>query len=174
MKPEFETKENRFVRIAQARTNKAIDMIDLIGNLSNTSIYAFTFDQVDHIFTAIQESLAEAKQRFCRPCKPQRRRFSLSEPYILEDPCPASIPPTICVALPDGTSLRAVAHNGDDYPSIDIFWDTDGYLSGDKIAFAEYNPNRDLEKRLCIGAYQLMDDEPTYYESYHGGKENNG
>ncbi len=174
MKPKFESKEERFVRVAQARANKVIDMIDLIGNLSNTSIYAFTFDQVDHIFTAIQESLSDAKQRFCRPSKLPKRRFSLSKPYVLEDPCPASIPPTICVTLPDGTSLRAIACSRDDYPGIEIYWDTDGYLSGDKIAFAEYNPNRELEKRRCIGVYQFDKDEPAYYEPYNGGMAHNG
>ncbi len=171
MKPKHESKEESFTRIAEARVNKVVSMIDLIGNLSNTSIYSFTFDQVDHMFTAIQEALTQSKKRFHSPQRPRRKRFSLSAPYVMEDPCPISLPPTICAALPDGTMLRAAAYNGGDFPCIDIYWDTDGYLSGEKICFVEYNPEKPAQKRVCIGVYQADSDETKYYAPYNGRKE---
>lgn len=59
-----ESKEDRFHRLAEARVNKIIPMIRLLGNLSNTAIYAYTRDQVDQIFTALQLELVKAKMRF--------------------------------------------------------------------------------------------------------------
>ena len=36
-----ETKREKFVRIAEARTNKIINMIQLLGNCSNQSLYEY-------------------------------------------------------------------------------------------------------------------------------------
>ena len=37
-----ETKREKFVRLAEARTNKIIDMLQLLGNCSNSSTYEYT------------------------------------------------------------------------------------------------------------------------------------
>lgn len=37
MKKDKESKRDKFVRLAEARTNKIIDMLQLLGNCSNTS-----------------------------------------------------------------------------------------------------------------------------------------
>ena len=37
-----ETKREKFVRIAEARTNKILNMIQFLGNCSNTSMYEYT------------------------------------------------------------------------------------------------------------------------------------
>lgn len=39
---ENETKRDKFVRLAEARTNKIIDMVQLLGNCSNTSQYEYS------------------------------------------------------------------------------------------------------------------------------------
>ena len=57
-------KEENFIRLAENRTNKVLDMIRLLGNLSNTSNYSYTQDQVDKIFGAIEKELAIAKRKF--------------------------------------------------------------------------------------------------------------
>ena len=49
----MESKEERFVRIAEARTNKIIDMIRLLGNCSNKTNYDYTTADVKKIFTTI-------------------------------------------------------------------------------------------------------------------------
>lgn len=59
-----ETKSEKFVRVAEARTNKIIDMIRLLGNCSNKSTYEYTKDDVKKIFNAIDEELRYAKSRF--------------------------------------------------------------------------------------------------------------
>ena len=61
---EFETREERFKRIAEARTNKIIDMVKLLGNCSVKSNYSYTQQQVDAIFNAIENELKYARKRF--------------------------------------------------------------------------------------------------------------
>ena len=57
-------KKANFIRIAEARTNKIIESIALLGNLSNTSYYEYTPDQIEAMFSAIQEELDNQKRRF--------------------------------------------------------------------------------------------------------------
>jgi len=57
-------KEKNFIRIAENRTNKIINMIELIGNLSNKSYYEYTEIQIDAIFDTIQKTLDEQRSKF--------------------------------------------------------------------------------------------------------------
>jgi len=57
-------KEENFKRLAENRTNKIIDMLHLLGNLSNTSNYSYSEEQVEAIFAAIEQELNEQKNRF--------------------------------------------------------------------------------------------------------------
>ena len=60
----IESKSDRFVRIAEARTNKIIDMIQLLGNCSNRTTYEYTKEDVKKIFGAIENELKAAKAKF--------------------------------------------------------------------------------------------------------------
>ena len=68
-------KEN-FIRIAENRTNKILDLIKLLGNLSNKSYYDFISKQVVSIFNTIQNELEEQKKRFSTE-KKDNKRFRL-------------------------------------------------------------------------------------------------
>ena len=59
-----ESKSDRFVRIAEARTNKIINMIQLLGNCSNKGTYDYTKEYVRKIFGAIEDELRLAKSKF--------------------------------------------------------------------------------------------------------------
>ena len=59
-----ESKRERFVRIAEARTNKIISMIQLLGNCSNKNSYDYDEKDVNEIFSAIEKELRIAKQKF--------------------------------------------------------------------------------------------------------------
>ena len=72
-----ETKSERFVRIAEARTNKIIDMIQLLGNCSNASAYEYTQQDVDQIFSAIEAEVREAKKKFAKSEPSKTTRFTL-------------------------------------------------------------------------------------------------
>lgn len=61
---EKETNRERFVRIAESRTQKIIDMIELLGNCSNQYNYEYTQKDVDKMFSAIEIALKNNKSRF--------------------------------------------------------------------------------------------------------------
>ena len=56
-----ETKKEKFVRIAEARTNKIIDMIKLLGNCSNKAVYDYSKEDIKMIFSAIEDELKIAR-----------------------------------------------------------------------------------------------------------------
>ena len=74
---EHESKRERFVRLAEARTNKIIDMIQLLGNCSNASAYEYTQQDVDQIFSAIEAEVREAKKKFAKSEPSKTTRFTL-------------------------------------------------------------------------------------------------
>lgn len=59
-----ETKRDKFVRIAEARTNKIISMVQLLGNCANPASYEYTEKDVSDIFGAIEKELKVAKMKF--------------------------------------------------------------------------------------------------------------
>ena len=71
-----ENKHSRFKRLAEARTEKIMDMLDLLGNLSNKSFYEYSDEEVKAIFSAIEESVKENKNKFNKH-KKSKRRFTL-------------------------------------------------------------------------------------------------
>lgn len=72
-----ETKRDRFVRLAEARTNKIIDMIQLLGNCSNQNQYEYTQKDVNKIFNAIQSELDAAKKRYSKQDSQKGTKFKL-------------------------------------------------------------------------------------------------
>lgn len=72
-----ESKREKFVRLAEARTNKIIDMIQLLGNCSNPSQYEYTLKDVNKIFTAIQVELNAAKKRYNKQDSQKGSKFKL-------------------------------------------------------------------------------------------------
>ena len=69
-------KKSNFIRIAEARTNKIIESIALLGNLSNTSYYEYTPEQIEAMFCAIQEELDTQKKKFIGN-EPKKKKFRL-------------------------------------------------------------------------------------------------
>lgn len=60
---ENETKEQRFVRIAEPRVNRACKAVSLLGNLAGSG-YEYTEEQVNAMFGAVQEALDTARAAF--------------------------------------------------------------------------------------------------------------
>lgn len=59
-----ESKHEKFQRIVEARTNKITHMIRLLGNCANKNTYAYTEEEVEKIFEAIEEELRRSKRRY--------------------------------------------------------------------------------------------------------------
>lgn len=64
MKNRVETPNEKFKRIASARTQKIIDMIELLGNCSNAYVYEYSDEEVKKIFDAIETELKTAKEKY--------------------------------------------------------------------------------------------------------------
>lgn len=59
----IETKEERFIRIAEPRVSRACKAVSLLGNLAGSG-YEYTEEQVDAMFGAVQEALDTARAQF--------------------------------------------------------------------------------------------------------------
>lgn len=57
-------KREKFIGLAEARVNRAIKDIRLIGNLANKNSYEYSEDDVKEMFRALQKEIDAAKSRF--------------------------------------------------------------------------------------------------------------
>ena len=165
MRPHRETKEEKFRRLAEARVNKILHLLRLLGNLSWTGTYAYTREQVEQIFSVLQAELIKAKLRFLTEQKSQKKRFSLRERYDAAEP-KVDANPMIAIPLPDGTYLRAVGYPDFDYACINIYWDNGINEPTEPLCFVEFNPEKDGNQKVCIGAYCAEQEDTTYYGPY--------
>ena len=62
-------KRERFVRVAENRTNKIIEMIRLLGNCSNKSNYEYDEKDISRIYDAIKRELNDSQAKFRIGCK---------------------------------------------------------------------------------------------------------
>ena len=162
-----ESKDERFRRLAEARVNKIIKMIRLLGNCSNEAVYAHTPEQVDQIFTALRKELDAAQARFRNLDKWRRKRFSLSEAERSRDvEYNLLLHPGVSLLLPGGDILRAVAFPDSEYPAINIYTMSSDGETYDQICFVEFNPEREPGHQICAGVYQAENDDTTYYAPY--------
>ena len=69
-----ETKREAFKRLAERRTNSALDRIRVIGNLSNPYAYEYTDEDVRLIFAALEQELKVTRAKFQSA---RRREFKL-------------------------------------------------------------------------------------------------
>jgi hypothetical protein len=62
--PSGEKKHRKFRELAERRTNKALDAIRLIGNLSNRQNYVYSDAEVRKIVKTLKDAVAEVEARF--------------------------------------------------------------------------------------------------------------
>lgn len=70
-------KQENFKRIADNRVHKIVDLISKLHNLSNTSFYEYTDEQINEIFNLIQNELDKQKQLFDNDKKKDQKRVEL-------------------------------------------------------------------------------------------------
>lgn len=66
-------KQERFIKIAEKRTNNILYMLNLLGNCANLNNYKYTDEQVKKIFSAIESELKSTKAKF----EKKQNNFSL-------------------------------------------------------------------------------------------------
>ena len=73
-------KSEKFKKLAERRTEKAINHIKLIGNLANRANYSWEEKDRKKIFQAIDRELKYAKERFGKSSKSRKEnKFSLDD-----------------------------------------------------------------------------------------------
>ena len=70
----IETKEERFIRIAEPRVSRACKAVSLLGNLAGSG-YEYPEAQVDAMFGAVQEALDTARAQFKKKNNVVRFKF---------------------------------------------------------------------------------------------------
>ncbi len=70
-------KHEKFRELAEGRTNKALDAIGRIGNLSNRSLYEWEDSEVRKIVKALKDAVSEVEARFASPKGKAGARFRL-------------------------------------------------------------------------------------------------
>ena len=71
-------KRERFVRIAEARTSRAIKSVRLIRNLNNAYLYEYAPEEIDLIIAALQNEVDDLKRAFSKK-KPTQFRIDKTE-----------------------------------------------------------------------------------------------
>lgn len=66
-----DVRRERFLRVAERRTREILHKMRLLGNCSNKSAYSYTEEEVERVFSVIQEQLDAARARF-EPGKRER------------------------------------------------------------------------------------------------------
>ncbi len=61
-----ETKEERFKRIASARTSRILDDLRLLGNCANKGTYSYSEQDVNKIFSTMDKELKRVKGLFSK------------------------------------------------------------------------------------------------------------
>ena len=70
-------KHRKFRDLAESRTNKALDAIGRIGNLSNRSIYEWDEAEVRKVVKALKDAVSEVEARFASPKGKANAKFKL-------------------------------------------------------------------------------------------------
>ncbi|EAQ10959.1 hypothetical protein BD830_105247 [Maritimibacter alkaliphilus HTCC2654] len=70
-------KREKFRKLAESRTNKALEAIGRIANLSNRSLYEWEEDEVKSIIKALRAEVSEVEGRFASPRSKSGQKFKL-------------------------------------------------------------------------------------------------
>ena len=66
-KVDGETKEDKFKRIATARTVRILEDLRLLGNCANTNTYSYSGQEINKIFSTIEKEVKRVKSLFDKP-----------------------------------------------------------------------------------------------------------
>jgi hypothetical protein len=67
VKVEGETKEEKFKRLATARTQRILEDLRLLGNCANTNTYSYTVEDKNRVFSIIEKELKRVRALFDKP-----------------------------------------------------------------------------------------------------------
>ena len=71
------SKREKFRELAQSRTNKALDAIGRLSNLSNRSLYEWDEAELRKVLKALRDAVSEVEARFASPKGKANAKFKL-------------------------------------------------------------------------------------------------
>ena len=71
-----DTKKDRFQRLAEPRVTNVLKTLRILGNLSNTSNYRYSNEEVVKIFKAIREQLDLVEKKFDAGAQKEKKEFT--------------------------------------------------------------------------------------------------
>ena len=71
------TKQENFKRIADNRTHKIVELISKLHNLSNSSFYEYSDEQIDEMFNSIQKELDKQRTIFLHERNKAKKKVEL-------------------------------------------------------------------------------------------------
>lgn len=71
----YEDPRQRFLEVAESRTNAILEKIRVLGHCSNTQLYEYSTDEVNKIFRSIETELQKTKNTFLS--RQKRKKFRL-------------------------------------------------------------------------------------------------
>ena len=73
----YRNKRQRFLEVAEARTNAVLERIRILGNCSNKQLYEYSEEEISNVFKVLEDELHQVKQRFLINKKQKGRKFRL-------------------------------------------------------------------------------------------------
>ena len=75
-KRKFNNPRERFLEVAESRTNAILDKIRVLGHCSNKSLYEYNPEEISKIFKTIEDELNNTKAKF-KLEQTRKKRFKL-------------------------------------------------------------------------------------------------
>ena len=70
-------KREKFVRLAEGRTQAALDAIRKLGNLANTRAYEYDAEDIKKIIKALRDATSEVERKFGSSSGVRENKFKL-------------------------------------------------------------------------------------------------
>lgn len=73
----MENKKENFKRISENRVNKILQLLDQLSNLTNTSFYEYTEEDIEKIFSTIEAESNKTKSILLNAKSKKKKKFEL-------------------------------------------------------------------------------------------------
>lgn len=75
VKKKYKNKRDRFLEVAEKRTNAVLERIRILGNCANKNIYEYENEEIVKIFKIIQKQLDDTKLLFKKNKRKKKFKF---------------------------------------------------------------------------------------------------
>ena len=75
MSSKTSVKRDNFIRISESRTSKILTLFEQLTNLNNRSFYEYDDEDIEKIFSTIEQEMGKAKEQLLRSNK--NKKFEL-------------------------------------------------------------------------------------------------